>query len=115
MIGNENDLQGTVLDSPEVNNAVMKVLISPAEGWDDHVMRVIELDEGGYTPKHTHPWPHINYVIEGKGILHVEGKDTSVEAGSYAIVPANNLHQFKNDEKDKFRFICIVPKKGHIV
>jgi quercetin dioxygenase-like cupin family protein len=115
MIGNETELRGIVLESPEVKNAVMRVLISPAEGWDDHVMRVIELDEDGYTPRHSHPWPHINYIIEGKGILHVEGEDTTVEAGSYAIVPPNNLHQFKNDGKGKFRFICIVPEKGHIV
>jgi quercetin dioxygenase-like cupin family protein len=111
----ENDLQPIVMESPEVKAAAMKVLISPAEGWDDHVMRIIELGEGGYSPKHTHQWPHINYILEGKGTLHIDGKDNPVEAGTYAYVPAGSLHQYKNEGNGMFRFICIVPKEGHVV
>jgi quercetin dioxygenase-like cupin family protein len=36
-----------------------------------------------------------------------------VEAGSYAYVPADKLHQFRNAGDGMFRFICIVPKEGH--
>lgn len=50
----------------------MKVLVSPKEGWDGYVMRVFEVGEAGFTPKHRHPWPHINYVLEGMGELLVD-------------------------------------------
>ena len=113
-IGNEKEILGRVLDSPEVKNASMKVLLSEAQGWEDYVMRIIELDEDGYSPKHSHPWPHINYMIEGKGLLNVDGKNTPAKSGSYSFVPPNTLHQFTNDGPGKFRFICIVPKEGHI-
>ena len=115
IVANEKDVPATVMQSPEVKNAAMKALISPKEGWEGYVLRVIELGEGGYSPKHTHNWPHINYILEGSGSLHINGKDNPVEAGSYAYVPAGSRHQYKNEGSGKFRFICIVPQEGHVV
>lgn len=114
IVGNEKEVLSHVIDSPEVRNAAMKVLVSPKEGWEGHVMRVIELDEGGYSPRHTHDWPHINYIIEGQGTLHIDGKDNAVGAGSFAYVPSGSDHQFQNVGTGKFRFICIVPERGHV-
>ncbi len=113
IVANEKNLTAKVLSGDAVKNAAMKVLVSPEEGWDSHVMRIIELGEGGFSPRHDHPWPHINYMIEGEGTLHIDGEDIRVEAGSYAYVPAGKLHQFQNTGKGTFRFICIVPKEGH--
>jgi quercetin dioxygenase-like cupin family protein len=76
-------------------------------------MRVVEVQSEGFTPRHSHPWPHINFVISGKGELMIEGEVNKIESGSYAYVPANNLHQFKNIGLETFKFICIVPKEGH--
>ncbi|MFH0993835.1 MAG: cupin domain-containing protein [bacterium] len=115
MVGNVRDLPGLEIRTNEAKAAVMKVLVSPAEGWDSHVLRVIEVGVGGYTPKHRHPWPHINYVIEGEGELMINGQTTSVTAGSYAFVPGDELHQFRNAGQTTFRFLCIVPKEGHKV
>ena len=115
IVANEKDVHAMVLESPEVKEAAMKVLISPKEGWEGYVMRVIELGKDGYSPKHTHDWPHINYILEGSGSLHINGKDTPLEAGSYAYVPAGSLHQYKNEGSGMLRFICIVPEEGHVV
>ena len=115
IVANEKDVHAIVMESPEVKNAAMKALISPKEGWDGYVMRVVELGEGGYSPKHTHEWPHINYILEGHGTLHVDGKDTPVEVGSYAYVQAGSQHQYRKTGGGKFRFICIVPEEGHVV
>ena len=114
IVANEKNVHAMVMESPEVKNAAMKALISPKEGWDGYVMRVIELDEGGHSPKHTHDWPHINYILEGKGSLNIEGRENPLEVGSYAYVPAGSLHQYKNEGSGMFRFICIVPQEGHV-
>jgi quercetin dioxygenase-like cupin family protein len=114
IVANEHDTAAVPIDSIEVKSAAMKVLISQSEGWDDHVMRIIELGDGGYSPVHTHEWPHINYIVEGDGVLHIDGTDHSVTAGGYAYVPAGARHQFKNAGKTPFRFICIVPSHGHV-
>ena len=102
IIEHETNVTAKTIASPEVKAAAMKVLIGAAQGWDDHVMRIIELDEGGYSPKHAHHWPHFNYVVEGRGVLQVDGNDTSVEVGSFAVVPANTEHQYRNAGPGKF-------------
>lgn len=113
IVSHKKKVEGVRVEHPEVKDAIMKVLISPKEGWEGHVMRIFELGEGGYTPRHTHPWPHINYIISGKGKLHLGGEDHDIEAGSFAYVPAGKLHQFSNKGKEKLEFICIVPEEGH--
>lgn len=113
IVGNVKDLENKKIDNPAVKEASIKVLVSPKEGWEGHVMRVLELGEDGYSPKHKHPWPHINYMIEGEGELMIDGKINKVSSGSYAYVPADTLHQFRNVGKKPFKFICIVPEIGH--
>jgi len=113
MIGHVSELEVKKVNNPDAKNAAMKVLISPEEGWEGYVMRIVEVDENGYTPIHSHPWPHINYMLEGEGELMINDKAYPVKAGSYAYVPSSTLHQFKNIGKSTFKFICIVPKEGH--
>lgn len=112
-IGHINKTPTKVMNSPEVKHAKMKVLVGKEEGWTDHVMRVIEIEPTGHTPYHQHEWPHINYIIEGSGTLQIGDDITPVTAGSYAFVPPNTMHQFKNKGESTFRFICIVPDWGH--
>ncbi len=113
MVNNIKDIERTEVKLDTVKNAFMKVLVGKDEGWDNHVMRVMEVEEGGFTPKHSHPWPHINFMIEGSGELMIDGVNHKVEAGSYAFVESNKLHQFRNIGKETFKFICIVPSEGH--
>lgn len=113
IVSHEDKVEKIIFDNPEAKGASMKAIVSPAEGWEGHVMRVLELEEGGYSPKHNHPWPHINYMLEGEGVLFIDGEEHKVKKGSYAYVPAGKLHQFKNAGSGVFKFICIVPEEGH--
>jgi len=113
IVSHKDNVKGVKLEGPQIKDATMKVLVSPKEGWEGHVMRLFQLEVGGHTPRHVHPWPHINYIVSGKGRLHLDGKDIEVEAGSYAYVPEDKLHQFENIGNETFEFICIVPEKGH--
>lgn len=112
IVAHERDVQRLKLEGDSLKNVHKKVLISPQEGWEGYVMRVFDLDVDGYTPKHSHPWPHINYILKGKGTLHLDGVDHEVEAGSYAYVPENKMHQFSNQGNELFSMICIVPQEG---
>ena len=113
IVADEKNTPFNTINHSDAHKAQIKVMVGPEQGWSDYVMRMIELDPDGYTPHHTHAWPHINYIVEGDGLLHMDGKDTPVSAGSYAYVPTGMIHQFKNNGSGKFRFICIVPKEGH--
>jgi len=114
IVGNLNDIKGKEVDSDLAKFTIMKVLVSKEEGWEDYVMREVEVLEGGHTPKHSHPWQHINYVISGEGEIMIDGKINKVQSGAYAYIPPMALHQFRNVGKTVFKFICIVPKEGHI-
>jgi quercetin dioxygenase-like cupin family protein len=113
IIANESEVLATVFNHPEAKAAAMKALIGEQQGWSDYVLRIIELENGGHSPRHAHPWPHINFMLEGRGVLLLEGREHPVVSGSYAYVPAGSEHQYRNTGADKFRFICIVPKEGH--
>jgi quercetin dioxygenase-like cupin family protein len=113
VIRNMDLIKGIEMNDPSVRDASIKVLIGPEEGWDSHVMRGVEIGEGGYSPLHTHPWPHINYIIEGEGNLLINGEENPIKKGSVAFIPPGETHQFQNTGKEKLILICIVPKEGH--
>jgi len=112
IVSHEQDVLGTRMDNDQVKNTVKKVLISQEEGWQGYVMRQFELGQGGYTPCHDHPWPHIIYILEGEGTLLLDGQNHVMEPGSFAFVPGNKLHKFTNTGNKRFAFICIVPEEG---
>ena len=114
MINHKEAINKTKISHPSASNAWMKVLVGPKEGWSDYVMREVEVQEGGYTPKHAHPWPHINVMLEGEGEVLQDGKYVKVSPGSFAYIEPNMEHQYRNTGKTPFRFICIVPKEGHL-
>ncbi len=113
MVNHINHTEKHIVKGDQVKNASMQVLISPKEGWEGHVMRVLNVDAFGYTPKHSHPWYHVNYVLEGKGELQIGDEVFPLSKGSYAYVPENTLHQFRNTSDETLKFICIVVEKGH--
>ncbi len=113
IVANQAEIEAKIVTNPLAKNASIKRLIGEEEGWEDYVMRIIELEAGGNSPRHEHEWEHINYVLEGEGNLMIAGKDHALTVGSYAYVPAGTLHQFTNTGEGTFRFICIVPKRGH--
>jgi quercetin dioxygenase-like cupin family protein len=63
-------------------------------------MRLFELGKDGYSADHSHDFPHIVYVLEGKGMLHLDGKKMPIESGSFAFIPNGKRHQLTNTAKD---------------
>ena len=100
------------MDLDDAKNVSKQILVGPNEGWDSHVMRLFTIEKNGFTPKHSHPWPHINYVVEGEGILYMDGKEYKMTKDCVSYVPPNIEHQYKNTGDEKFAVICIVPKEG---
>jgi quercetin dioxygenase-like cupin family protein len=109
-----NEIPFKEVKSDAVKDTFIKVLVGKEEGWGDYVMRLLELKKEGYSPFHKHPWPHINFVVEGTGEIEIDGVVFPLEPGSYAYVDSNKMHQFRNIDSETFKFICIVPKEGHV-
>ena len=113
VVGNISNLSSIKIVNSQAKNTEMKVLVSPIEGWEGYVMRVFEVKEDGFTPKHNHPWPQIIYILEGDGEILIDDKINQVTPGSYACIPSMAMHQFRNVGTTTYKFICIVPEEGH--
>lgn len=110
--GHWTDVAAEPMVMEGAHEVTRRVLISPRDGWQGWVMRAFELAPGGYTPRHAHPWPHINVGLDGEGVLEVDGEERPLRAGSYAFVPADALHQFRAAPGSSFAMVCIVPEEG---
>ncbi|MBE6111905.1 MAG: cupin domain-containing protein [Peptococcaceae bacterium] len=111
-VGNVKDMPKIDMTPGGATGTVKQVAIGPAQGWEDHVMRIMTVEPGGSSPEHAHDWPHINYVISGTGNLMIAGEDHPIEAGTCAYVPSNEQHCFTNTGDAPLEFICIVPTRG---
>ena len=94
-------------------NAWKQVPLSREDGAPVYAYRVFTVEPGGYTPYHQHPYEHMNYIIEGEGVIVNEaGEQQPVKAGDFALVLPNEKHQYRNTSPDKdFKMICGVPKE----
>ncbi len=91
--------------------ARMAVLIGPEEGAPNFIMRQIELEAGGCTPHHSHPWEHIVYVLAGAGLLIGEQGTLQLKPGSSVLVQPDEVHQFTAGKESPLVFLCSIPKR----
>jgi quercetin dioxygenase-like cupin family protein len=111
VVGGKDDAPARAMAGEGLRDVTKRVLVSPAEGWDGWVMRLFDVGPGGHTPRHSHAWPHINFVASGTGELFLDGVLHPLAAGSYAYVPGGHEHQFIAGD-GPLSFVCIVPAEG---
>ena len=95
------------------NGAWKQLPLGNSDGVPVYSYRVFTLEPGGNTPYHSHPYEHMNFIIEGEGALVNEaGEERPLKKGSFALVNPDEKHQYKNTSSDKpFVMICGVPKE----
>jgi len=88
-----------------------QIPISKENGTPSFSFRVFTIEPGGHTPHHKHAFEHLNYIIEGNGVVVSEDKETKIKKGDFVMVPPGEIHQYKNTSKSPFVMICAVPKE----
>lgn len=100
---------------PEAPGVTIRwVIDEKADGAPNYALRVIEVQPGGHTPKHTHPYEHENFVVEGHGRVLIGDEWHEIGPGSVVFVPADVLHTYENAGDAPFRFLCGIPTSRHI-
>jgi quercetin dioxygenase-like cupin family protein len=84
-------------------------VISEKDGADNFSMRVFEVEPGGYSPYHKHPWEHEVFILGGKGLLVQGGKEFPLSKGDVIFIPPGEEHQLKNSSGEPLEFICLIP------
>jgi len=69
----------------------------------------IVMKPGTQFPLHTHPGSHILYILDGPGVVHIEGVDYQVVTGDSIFVPAVFPHGVKTNPEHlrDFRFLAV--------
>ncbi|NOX87085.1 MAG: cupin domain-containing protein [Chlorobi bacterium] len=108
-----NDVEKKKVNMSGAEKAWKQMPLSTADGVPVFSWRVFTIEPGGQTPFHQHPYEHMNYVIEGEGVLvDIEGNERTIKQGYFALVMPNEKHQYRNKSADKpFVMICGVPKQ----
>jgi quercetin dioxygenase-like cupin family protein len=86
-------------------------LITKDMGAKNFAMRLFDMESGGYSPLHTHPWEHEVFILEGEGAVFDGKKATPFKANDVVFVPTDEIHQFKNTGKKKLKFLCLIPNQ----
>lgn len=84
-------------------------LITKEAGAQNFAMRIFEMEVGGYSPFHSHPWEHEVFILEGEGLVVGEDDKRKFGAGDAILILPNEKHQFKNDGKKALKFLCLIP------
>jgi quercetin dioxygenase-like cupin family protein len=87
-------------------------LVGPADGAPNFAMREFEIEPGGYTPRHSHPYEHEVFVLEGAGEVYEGDTAHPLRAGDVIYVAPNDVHQFRNTGPGRMRFLCMVPNSA---
>jgi quercetin dioxygenase-like cupin family protein len=105
--------QSSLADMPGAEKVYKQIPISKADGSPNFSFRVFTIEPDGHTPFHEHAFEHINYVIEGSGVIKAQdGKEFEVKKGNFALVLPGEKHQYRNTSKSEpLVIICAVPKE----
>lgn len=87
-------------------------LLGEKDGTPNFAMRQFEVSPGGYTPRHSHPYEHEVFVLEGEGVVLEGNEPHTLRAGDVVLVKPDEVHQFRNTGRSPLKFLCLVPNSA---
>ena len=105
---NERDIKPS---SPEGTKGVdFRPMVADNMAAPNFYLRVFDVEPGGHTPLHRHPWEHEIYVVSGEGRIALEEGGEKLSKGDALLVESGELHQFVNDGRAVLKLVCVIPK-----
>jgi quercetin dioxygenase-like cupin family protein len=105
-------VEKTIIGMEGAKGVHKQIPLSRKDGAPTFSFRVFTIEPGGHTPYHQHEFEHMNYVINGQGILVSEYREHELGEGDFALILAGEKHQFKNSsENQNLLIICAVPRE----
>jgi quercetin dioxygenase-like cupin family protein len=87
-------------------------LVDEKQGAPNFAMRQFEVAPGGFTPRHSHPYEHEVFVLEGEGVVLEGDVEHPLRAGDFVLVTPDEVHQFRNTGQSPLKFLCLVPNSS---
>jgi len=111
IVKRSTDIAASAVDIEGAEAVRIRWLIGPDTQAPHFYLRQFEVDPGGHTPYHSHPFEHEVFILEGKGRINTAGGEIPLEKDMFAFVAGNEAHQFENTGKSVLKFLCIVPRE----
>jgi quercetin dioxygenase-like cupin family protein len=91
----------------QAGSIVSRTIIEAPAG----TVTVFAFDTGQRLSEHTAPFDALIEIVEGTGIITIDGKDCSVPEGNQIIMPANHPHAVRGADRFKMVLVMIRSKK----
>ena len=91
------------------DGCTVRWLVDKTDGAPNFAMRRFEIQPGGHTPKHTHPYEHEVYVLAGEGVVLDGDVERPMKKDDVIYVAPDELHQFRNTGQSVMTVLCLVP------
>jgi mannose-6-phosphate isomerase-like protein (cupin superfamily) len=88
------------------------VLGATPEVGCESATQFIGLVPPGRAPEHFHTYDEVIYVLEGEGVLHVDGGEAPLEPGSCVHLPARLVHCLANTGSSEMRLLGVFRPAG---
>jgi len=99
------------IETKEVEgSSKLKIRWLNTESSSNFAVRHCEIEPGGYSPYHKHPWEHEMYVLEGNGSAIGDKESKSIRSGDSISIPSEEAHQIKNTGNKPLKLLCMIPK-----
>ena len=97
---------------PGSSGCQVRWLLSRDDGAPSFAMRQFEVEPGGFTPKHNHPYEHEIYVLDGTGEAYHNDTAHPIKQGDVILVQPDDIHQFRNTGETSLKFLCLIPNSA---
>ncbi len=100
------------VDMEGAEGCSVRWLLGEKDGAPNFAMRQFEVAPGGYTPRHSHPYEHEVFVLEGAGEVYEGDTPRSIKSGDVVLVKPDEVHQFRNTGDAALKFLCLIPNSA---
>ena len=108
-VQNHRAVESKPVDMEGASGCEVRWLVGESDGAPNFAMRQFEVAPGGHTPRHSHPYEHEVYVLEGDGVVYEGDVEHPFTTGDVIFVAPDDVHQFRNTGEVPMKFLCMVP------
>jgi quercetin dioxygenase-like cupin family protein len=108
MVRNASEVEAITVEEG-ASGVKIQWMLDEGLGAPSFAMRRFQVDPGGHTPFHTHPWEHEVYIISGQGVVVADGRELPLKADDAVLVAPEEEHQFRAAGDEPLVLLCLVP------
>ena len=111
-VNHHEEIPSAAVDMEGASGCTVRWLIDEKDGAPTFAMRQFEIAPGGHTPRHSHPYEHEVYILEGQGTVTEGDTEHPITSGDVVYVAPDDVHQFRNTGSGPMKFLCMVPNSA---